>query len=202
MKTSATRDSGWTLTACLTAILAGTVVLWVAVASRAQTPSGHGDYVQPGPVTGRGLAPAVKVRQLGSPDGTYAVIFGGGDEVASGLTEFAEMHQIKAGHLTGIGAFSSAVLAYFDREQKAYKKIVIDTQVEVLSFIGDFALDGGKPALHAHVVVGFPDGSTKGGHLLEAHVWPTLEVFVTDMPSALVKKHDPESGLDLIDPSR
>jgi predicted DNA-binding protein with PD1-like motif len=52
------------------------------------------------------------------------------------------------------------------------------------------------------VVVGFPDGSTKGGHLLEARVWPTLEVFVTELPRALVKQYDPESGLDLIDPSR
>jgi predicted DNA-binding protein with PD1-like motif len=153
-------------------------------------------------VTERGLAPAAKVKQLGSPSGTHAVVFGDGDEVASGLTEFAETHQIRAGHLTAIGAFSSAVLAYFDRGKKAYKKIVIDEQVEVLSFIGDFALDNGKPALHAHVVVGFPDGSTKGGHLLEAHVWPTLEVFVTEMPRSLVKRHDPESGLDLIDPSR
>jgi uncharacterized protein len=190
------------VTAGLASIIAGAVVLGMGVASRAQTRSPLSDYVLPEPVTGRGLAPGVKVKQLGSPSGTYAVIFGKGDEVASGLTEFAETHHIKAGHLTAIGAFSSAVLAYFDRGKKAYKKIVIDEQVEVLSFIGDVALDNGTPALHAHVVVGFPDGSTKGGHLLEARVWPTLEVFLTETPHALVKKHDPESGLDLIDPSR
>jgi predicted DNA-binding protein with PD1-like motif len=55
------------------------------------------------------------------------------DEVASGLTEFAETRQIEAGHVTAIGAFSSAVLAYYDRDRKAYKTIVIDEQVEVLS---------------------------------------------------------------------
>jgi predicted DNA-binding protein with PD1-like motif len=202
MNTSATGNVGWTMTAALASVAAAAVALCMAVVSRAQTPPGPGEYVPPGPVTARGLAPALKVKQLGSPSGTHAVIFGEGDEVASGLTEFAETQQIKAGHLTGIGAFSSAVLAYFDREKKAYKTIVIDEQVEVLSFIGDFALDNGKPALHAHVVVGFPDGSTKGGHLLEARVWPTLEVFVTELPHALVKTHDPESGLDLIDPSR
>jgi len=202
MDTSSTGNSGWTITESLVWVIAAAVVLYMAVAPKAQTPPRPGDYVPPGPVTGRGLAPAAKVKQLGSPSGTHAVIFGKDDEVASGLTEFAERHQIKAGHLTAIGAFSSAVLAYFDRGKKAYRRIAIDEQVEVLSFVGDFALDHGKPALHAHVVVGFPDGTTKGGHLLEARVWPTLEVFVTEMPRALVKQYDPESGLDLIDPSR
>ena len=202
MKTTASGDLDWIIVVGLAAVITAAVMLGVAVAVTAQTPSGLGGYVKPGPVTERGLAPGAHVKQLGSPSGTYAVIFGKGDEVASGLTEFAETHQIKAGHLTAIGAFSSAVLAYFDRGKKEYKKIVIDEQVEVLSFIGDFALDHGKPALHAHVVVGFPDGSTKGGHLLEARVWPTLEVFLTETPRPLLKQYDRESGLDLIDPSR
>lgn len=200
MTIRATGHAGWAVTASVASVIAAVVIVRVAVASKAQTQSGQGNEVAPGPVTARGLAPGVSVGQLGSPGETYAVIFGKGDEVASGLTEFAETHQIKSGHLTAIGAFSSAVLAYFDRDTKEYKKIVIDEQVEVLSLVGDFALDNGTPALHAHAVVGFPDGSTKGGHLLEARVWPTLEVFVTATPRPLFKKHDPDSGLDLIVP--
>jgi predicted DNA-binding protein with PD1-like motif len=50
------------------------------------------------------------------------------------------------------------------------------------------------------VVVGRRDGSTVGGHLLEGHVWPTLEVVLTESPAHLRKKHDPETGLALIDP--
>ena len=157
-------------------------------------------YVAPQPVTARGLAPRMKYKDLGQQATTYAVIFGSGDEVASGLTEFAEKNHIQSGHLTAIGAFSGAVLAYFDRDRKEYKKITINNQVEVLSFIGDFALDKGKPVLHAHVVVGFPDGRTMGGHLLEAHVWPTLEVFLVASPTPLHKQLDPDSHLDLIVP--
>ncbi len=157
-------------------------------------------YVASHAVTARGLAPRMKSKDLGEQAKTYSVIFSSGDEVASGLTEFAEDNHIQSGHLTAIGAFSGAVLAYFDRDRKEYKKITINDQVEVLSFIGDFALDKGKPALHAHVVVGFPDGHTLGGHLLEAYVWPTLEVFLTASPTLLQKQYDPDSHLDLIVP--
>src|SRR5207248_8373816 len=55
------------------------------------------------------------------------------------------------------------------------------------------------PTLHAHLVVGRRDGTTLGGHLLEGHVWPTLEVIVTETPAHLRKSLDPETGLALID---
>jgi uncharacterized protein len=52
-----------------------------------------------------------------------------------------------------------------------------------------------------HCVVALPDGSTRGGHILGAHVSPLLVVFVTAVPSPLRKKKDPAEGLTLIDPS-
>ena len=41
-------------------------------------------------------------------------------------------------------------------------------------------------------------GRAYGGHLLEAHVWPTLEVVLTQSPAHLRRKVDPETGLPLI----
>jgi Fe-S oxidoreductase len=55
-----------------------------------------------------------------------------------------------------------------------------------------------KALVHAHVVLGKSDGSAHGGHLLEAHVRPTLEVTLAEAPRYLHRKHDPESGLALI----
>jgi predicted DNA-binding protein with PD1-like motif len=37
-----------------------------------------------------------------------------------------------------------------------------------------------------------------GGHVLEAHVRPTLELVLEKSPARLQKKLDPESGLALI----
>ena len=130
---------------------------------------------------------------------TYAVIFDKGDEVISGLNAFAKEQGLSAAHFTAIGAFQEATLGYFERDRKAYKKIPIKEQVEVLSLIGDVALKGDEPEIHAHVVVGMADGAARGGHILNATVWPTLELIVTESPRHLRRKHDEATGLALID---
>jgi uncharacterized protein len=164
--------------------------------AEASAPAG---YTRPGPVTERGRAPKMQTRvvsQLPNGEKTYAVIFGKGDEVFSGLTEFAEREKIGAGHFTGIGALSSATLGWFDAAHKAYRNIPISEQVELISLIGDLGLINGAPQIHTHGAVGFPNGQVRGGHLLQAFVWPTLEVFFTALPQSLVKKPDDETGLD------
>jgi uncharacterized protein len=136
------------------------------------------------------------------PPAIYAVVLATGDEVARELGRVVREQQIGAGALTAIGAFEKAVLGYFDWQTKTYKRIPVDAQVEVLSLIGDVAVSDGSPTLHMHAVLGKPDGSTIGGHLLECHVRPTLEITLTEPPACLRKRKDPETGLALIDLDR
>ena len=132
------------------------------------------------------------------PEKTWAVIFETGDEVTKGLQAFAQANNLSASHFTAIGAFSDAVLGYFDLERKDYRKIPLREQVEVLSLVGDIALLKDEPKIHAHVVLGKSDGTAWGGHLIEAHVRPTLEVILTESPTHLCRKMDSETGLPLI----
>jgi len=129
---------------------------------------------------------------------TYAVVLDKGEEVTDCIVRFAREHELGGSHFTAIGAFSNATVGFFDRYRRDYLKIPIHEQVEVLSLIGDIALNGNEPQLHAHVVLGRRDGAALGGHLLEAHVWPTLEVVLTESPRHLVRVHDPETGLALL----
>ncbi len=135
-----------------------------------------------------------------SGEKTYVLVLDKGDEVIGELTGFARAQSLAAGHFTAIGAFSEATLGFFERDRKAYRKIPVREQVEVLSLIGDIALDGGEPKVHAHVVVGKADGTAHGGHCLSARVWPTLEVVLAESPRHLHKRLDPETGLALIAP--
>ncbi|HTL67340.1 MAG TPA: PPC domain-containing DNA-binding protein [Lacunisphaera sp.] len=139
--------------------------------------------------------------QLLNRDGgpTHALIFATGDEVIAGLTQFAQRENLHAGHFTAIGAFSSAILAYFDWEKKDYLHLPVDEQVEVLVLAGDIAWNDGRATVHAHAVLGRRDGSTRGGHLLRGLVRPTLEVMLLT-GGALEKRPDPVSGLALIAP--
>jgi uncharacterized protein len=129
---------------------------------------------------------------------TYALIFDPGDEVITGLSAFANGENLEASDFTALGAFSSAMLGFFEVEKKEYRQIPVDEQVEVLTLVGNVTLDAGEPKVHAHVVLGRADGTTRGGHLLEGRVRPTLELILTESPVQLRRRFDPASGLALI----
>jgi predicted DNA-binding protein with PD1-like motif len=146
---------------------------------------------------------AMKVIEIHEEVGeqTFVLVFETGDEVMGGLSAFAREKSLASSRFTAIGAFRSVALGYFDWEKKEYKKIPVEEQVEVLSLVGDVALDDkNQPQVHAHVVVGRSDGTTRGGHLLEGRVRPTLEVMLVESSVRLHRRFDPESGLALIRP--
>ena len=131
---------------------------------------------------------------------TRVVILDSGEEAFAALTKFANDAGITAASLTAIGAFESATVGWFDFERKAYREIEVGQQCEVLSAIGDVAVnDEGKASLHLHVVLGLCDGTTRGGHLLKGNVRPTLEVVLTDTPAKLRRKKQAGIGIALID---
>ena len=131
---------------------------------------------------------------------TYLLVFDKDQEIMSGLLKFAKDERLVGGSLTAIGAVSGAVLGFFDRKKKDYKRIPINEQAEVVSLTGNVTRHDGKPFLHIHTVLGLPDGTTRGGHLFEAHVWPTLEVVLTGWPRGVKRKRDADTGLELLDP--
>jgi predicted DNA-binding protein with PD1-like motif len=161
------------------------------------------EYLAPSEAVPTGKAPKMKVQLLnpGEPTKQYTIIFYEGDEAFSGLQEFAEKYHVTSAHFTAIGALNGATVGWFDPQRKMYKKIPISGQHEVIGMSGDIALYQGKPVVHTHMVVGNPDGTTYGGHVLEAYVSPTLEVMVTVDPVTMQKRFDPATDLTLIDPA-
>ncbi len=131
---------------------------------------------------------------------TFVLVLDPGEEAFRTITRFADREKIAGASLTALGAFERATVGWFDLEAKSYRKIPVDAQSEVLSAIGDIAMaDDGKPSLHLHVVLGLSDGSTCGGHLIEALVRPTLEVTLIETPARLRRTKRAELGIALID---
>ena len=141
-------------------------------------------------------------RELARDDAgrSIVLVFDRGDTVMATLTNWCASQQIRAAQFTAIGAFAEVTVAWFDWEAKEYRKIPIREQVEVISLIGDVAQSDGEPAVHAHVVVGRSDGTTRGGHFVDGTVRPTLELVLHETPAHLSKRYDPASGLALIAP--
>ena len=128
---------------------------------------------------------------------TFVLVFSPGDQVPSQLVEFARQQRLDASRFTGIGGFTQVTLGYFELGRQDYKRIEVNEQVEVLSLMGNVAISenqGGSPKVHAHVIIAKSDGTTLGGHLLQAKVRPTLEIMLIESPKHLERYSDPQTG--------
>ena len=143
----------------------------------------------------------MRIRPLEEVEGrrTFVLVCDQHDDPVEALTAAAKRFDLRAASLSGIGAFSGVTLGFFDRSRRDYVRRVIREQVEVVSLLGNIALDQGEPRVHAHVVVGRADGTALGGHLLGGSVDPTLEVTLMESPATLRRRTDPSTGLALID---
>jgi predicted DNA-binding protein with PD1-like motif len=131
---------------------------------------------------------------------TIVLVFDINEEVVAGLLECARSYSIDGAYFSAIGALQDVTIGFWRWETKDYQKIPLNEQVEVLSMFGNLARTStGEPKLHAHIVVGRADGSAHGGHLLEGHVRPTLEVMIIETPKELMRTIDPATGLPLLD---
>jgi predicted DNA-binding protein with PD1-like motif len=188
----------WTVTAA-----AAFALFVMEFHAQQQTATQDEGYASPSAAVATGKAPGMKFRLLSESGGVkqYAIVLAKGDEVMSGLTDFARRNKVTSANFTAIGAFSHATVAWFDDSKKEFKLNPINEQVELTSMIGNITLVNGQPAVHTHVSVASSDGTARGGHVINAFVLPTLELFMTVYPTALHKERNAATGLMLIDPA-
>src|SRR5260370_26833736 len=126
----------------------------------------------------------------------HVLVFDTGEKVLETLNTYLTQHHITGAKFLAIGGFSQVQLEYFNIQTKQYEHRDVNEQAEVISLIGNVALVDGKPYVHAHVSVGTRDYQARDGHLGEATVQPTLELFLTQLNSELVREQDPSTGLE------
>jgi predicted DNA-binding protein with PD1-like motif len=162
-------------------------------------------WLKPSETASKGHAPGAKVRLISTQsDGakTYVLVLLQGDQVQAAILAFAKDQHVVSAHFSAIGAVRDPEVAWFDESRKQYKAMSLHEQMEVLTLSGDIALGvAGQPVVHTHLVLARSDGEAWGGHLIEATVSPTIELYVTTYPEPLHKRLDPATDLQLIDPS-
>lgn len=170
-------------------------------ASKLQAQEHKNEYASPIKAPETGKSPGVQVKLIGENGATktYALVFSPGDEILSGLKEFAIKYKVKSAHFTGIGDTNKSKFGWYDQSKKMFKVFRLNEFAEITSLVGDIALVKDDPSVHAHINLAISNGTVVGGHLLEAFVSPTLEIIVTVQPEGLFKKLEPEFGIMTID---
>ena|SRR5688572_17937220 len=132
-------------------------------------------------------------------DERYIVRIEAGEQVVATLLDFLRRENIGFANLSAAGALSSARIGFWDPARRAYAYTQFDEQLEVVSFVGNASLRDGEPFLHLHVALGRADLSVVGGHLQEAVVNPTIEIWLRTEEVDVRRTTDPRTGLDLLD---
>jgi predicted DNA-binding protein with PD1-like motif len=122
-----------------------------------------------------------------------------GESVVQCLTEFLGQEHIGFATVSAAGAVASVRLAYWNAASHKYEDRDFDEQLEVVSFEGNASLKDDQPFLHLHAVFAREDYSTIGGHLREARVNPTMEVWLRAEDVPVRRVHEDSTGLDLLD---
>lgn len=129
----------------------------------------------------------------------YIVRLEMGELVIEKLAEFLRSEGIEFANLSAAGAVEGVRLAYWNANTQSYEYRDFDEQLEVVSFQGNASLKDEEPFLHIHGVFGRRDFSTIGGHIKEARVRPTLEIWLRTEEIPVRRVRDNLTGLDLLD---
>ena len=129
----------------------------------------------------------------------YIIRLQTGESVMTALGEFLAAEGIEFTNINAAGALEYVRLGYWNPISKQYEYHEFEEQLEVVSLLGNAALKDGKPFLHIHGSFGRQNFTVIGGHVKEARVRPTLEVWLRTENLPVRRTKDPATGLDLLD---
>jgi uncharacterized protein len=114
--------------------------------------------------------------------GGFLLVLDSGQKVIQSLMELMKAEQIQGANFNAIGALRNTEIAYYSLEKKAYVPKKFEAPAEVVAFSGNLGWTDHQPIVHAHVALAGTDYKVFGGHLKEAEVSLTLEIFITTVP--------------------
>jgi predicted DNA-binding protein with PD1-like motif len=118
-----------------------------------------------------------------------------GDNLFASLERLALKENLKAGHLSGIGAVTKVEMGYYELAEKKYYKKQFNDIYELLSLEGNLCYFDGKPFYHMHVVLSDHTYQCFGGHLFDATCAIAVELNFRVFEGEITRKLDPEIGL-------
>ncbi len=132
-------------------------------------------------------------------DGRFLIVLDRDQAVIETLTKLASQHGILGGTITGIGALKDPELGFYELHKRDYiRKTFRNEDFELLALNGNISWRDGAPYIHVHTALGRADFSVIGGHLFEARVAVTAEIYVTTFGIMPERKLQSDLGLQTI----
>lgn len=121
-----------------------------------------------------------------------------GDEIVDCVGRVCAQEGIRYGTITGLGGLQRMRVGVYDPANRRYVGSEYSSMFEIVSLTGNVTTKAGKPYLKCHLAAAYEEGVVVGGHLTEALVSTTAEVFITLLEGALEREFDEATGMDTL----
>ena len=128
---------------------------------------------------------------------TYVIRLDRGEEIVKSLTKLCADENVQLGCITGLGAADRVILGLFDVAKGKFSSAVFEGAYEIASLTGNATRKDGEVSLHLHAAIADSTQNALGGHLSEARISATAEIFMTVAEGRVERKSD-GSGLNLM----
>ena len=129
-------------------------------------------------------------------DSTVVLRLDKNDEITASVIEVAKKENIKLASVTGIGATDNVTVGVFDLDKKAYDKFTFTGNREITSLVGNINTMNGEEYCHLHITLAGEKGTVTGGHLLNAVISLTSEIFINIIDGNVDRKKNEELGIN------
>lgn len=103
-----------------------------------------------------------------------------GARVVASLVQLSEEAEIEvAAIISGVGMLDHVQMGFFDVAKDDYDVTDLAGPFDLSSVLGNITRRDGQAVPHVHAVFNRPDFSTASGHVIEASVHITLELFLS-----------------------
>ncbi|MGE4293076.1 MAG: PPC domain-containing DNA-binding protein, partial [Desulfovibrio sp.] len=121
-----------------------------------------------------------------------------GEEQVASVQNICEEHGVKLGSVAGLGAVDRAVIGLFRTDTKVYIKTELKDAFEIVSLLGNVSTMDGKTYLHLHATLADEAHNCFGGHLNEADISATAEIWIDVVDGEIDRAFSEKIGLNLI----
>ena len=121
-----------------------------------------------------------------------------GDEIVKSLIEVAAKEKLTLASVSGIGATDDFEVGVFDLERSDYEHFRFGGNHEIVSLVGNLTTKDGAPYIHLHITCAGDGGKIVGGHLFEAKISLTAEIFLHKVWGTVGRLRDETLGINKI----
>lgn len=121
-----------------------------------------------------------------------------GEEILAGISEVCKAENIRLGVVSGIGAVNKATVGLFNPVTKEYSSTTMERDFEVTALAGNVSEMNGELYLHLHITLADLSRNAFGGHLNEAVVSATAEIWIDIVDGTVDRELSDTVGLNLL----